>query len=117
MDNRLKHGQTITLVIALSPAYANGTKYGYNSKLFWCKFTHAVCQINLFIEMQQIFLKFIKWYSLQKKVSIFMVKSFVRLTPRVNLKTFWRNFCKIYHCVNETIIFPCCETSYPKILE
>jgi hypothetical protein len=52
-------------------------------KLFWRKFTYSFCKLDLFIEIQQIQLIFIKW-SLQK-VSKFMPKKFYEIDPWVRI--------------------------------
>ncbi len=35
-------------------------------KLFWCKFKHSFCKLDLFMEVQQILRVSLKWCSLQK---------------------------------------------------
>jgi hypothetical protein len=52
-------------------------------KLFWLNFTYSFWKLDLFIEMQQIYLIFIKWYSLQKRVSKFTPKKFYEIDPRL----------------------------------
>jgi hypothetical protein len=50
-------------------------------KRFWRKLLNLFCKIDLLIEMQQIWLIFIKWYSLQKIVSNITPKKFYEIDP------------------------------------
>jgi hypothetical protein len=50
-------------------------------KLFWSKFFHTFCKLDHFINIGNILGIFMKRSSLQNRVSKFMPKSFMRLTP------------------------------------
>ncbi len=64
---------TVTLMLILQGSIS------YN--FFDANLLTVFCKLDLFIAMEQILLMFIKWPSLQKGVSKFSPKSFIRLTP------------------------------------
>jgi hypothetical protein len=56
-------------------------------KLFWHKFTHTFCRLHNYINIIIIFV--LKKDKAFKKVTKFMPKSYIRLTPEVNLINFF----------------------------
>jgi len=61
--------------------YSIGQRY-QSHKTFWRKFTCSFGKLDLFIEMQQTLLMFLKWSSFQESVCKFREKLFYEIDPQ-----------------------------------
>jgi hypothetical protein len=80
---RDKHSSLLLKLVNYKQDFLTLAQWVNFLKHFWCKFTCILRKLDIFITMLQVLFMFIKWSSLQKRLSNFCQNIFMRSVANV----------------------------------